>query len=124
MAEKRYSKNGEWAKAEGDLWKMGLTAQAVGDLGGVTFVELPPLGRSVAAGEAACAVEAVKAAADFYSPLGGTVALVNNTLGTDPTFLNSSPEDQGWIFALTGVPASDIDALMDEKAWRVWVGSL
>ena len=120
MADLRYTKNGEWASYDGTQWKVGLARSAVDELGDVTFVELPALGRTLVAGEAACALEAVKAAADYYSPLGGTVCAVNNTLGADPQALNSAPEEGGWIFALTGVKPESFLELMDKAGWAAW----
>lgn len=120
MADRLYTKNGEWAAFDGAHWRVGLAASAVADLGDVTFVELPALGRLVTAGEAVCTLEAVKAAADYYCPLDGRVAAVNSSLEAEPQWLNSSPEDQGWLFSLEGVPPESVEALLDETAWKAW----
>jgi len=118
---KRYSKNGEWVHFRDGVWQVGLTAWAVDDLGDVTFVESPALGTTFVAGQAACALEAVKAAADYYVPVGGRVVAVNPLVGADPTLLNKAPEET-WLFALSDVPAADWDALLDEAAWAQWRG--
>ena len=120
MAEKRYTKNGEWVAQGGPRWKVGLSVSAVGDLGEVTFVALPNVGRTVAAGEAVCALEAVKAAADYYCPVDGRIAAINDRLVTEPGLLNSSPEDEGWLFELETVPGDWLESLLDEAAWKAW----
>jgi glycine cleavage system H protein len=120
MAERRYTKNGEWITYDGALWKVGLAASSAADLGDVTFVELPSLGRSVVAGEAVCVLEAVKAAADFYCPVDGRIAAVNNRLGPEPQLVTASPEDEGWIFALDSVPPACLEDLLDEAQWKAW----
>jgi glycine cleavage system H protein len=120
MAERRYTKNGEWAAFDGRVWKVGLSAPAVADLGEVTFVELPAPGQQVTAGEAVCGLEAVKAAMDFYSPLDGRIAEVNVRLGAEPQLVNASPEADGWLFSLEGVPAEGVEVLLDERAWKAW----
>jgi glycine cleavage system H protein len=120
MAERRYTKNGEWIAQEGGLWRVGLAASSAADLGDVTFVELPVLGRAVVAGEAACVLEAVKAATDFYCPVDGRIAAVNNRLTAEPSLVTTSPEDQGWIFALEAVPETSLGELLDEQAWNAW----
>jgi glycine cleavage system H protein len=120
MADKYYTKNGEWVARSGPRWKVGLSVSAVGDLGDVTFVALPQVGRAVAAGEAVCALEAVKAAADYYCPVDGRVSAVNSVLVTEPGLLNTSPEDDGWLFELEAVPGDSLDALLDEAAWKAW----
>jgi len=120
MAEKRYTKNGEWLCRHGDLWRAGLSASAAKELGDVTFVEAPVLGRSVAAGEAVCALEAVKAAADYYAPVDGTLAEVNSRLTREPQLVSVDPEGDGWIVALDGVSDQAWAGLLDEAAWKVW----
>lgn len=120
MAERRYTKNGEWIRRDGELWRVGLSTSAVEELGDVTFVEAPTKGRVVEAGEAACAVEAVKAAADFYSPVKGRIAVINPRLAAEPQLLNQSPEEEGWILALDSVNEDEVKNLLDEQAWKLW----
>lgn len=120
MAERRYTKNGEWVAHEAGLWRVGLAASVATELGDVTFVEIPTLGRAVAAGEAVCALEAVKAAADYYCPVEGRIAAVNERLSTEPQLVNASPEDEGWLFALEDVASGSLEELLDEGGWRAW----
>ena len=120
MAERRYTKNGEWVCHDGASWKVGLAASAVEELGDVTFVELPAVGRAVTSGEAVCSIEAVKAASDFYCPVDGRVVAVNQRLQDEPSLVNSSPEDEGWIFALEEVSAESFLALLDATAHSAW----
>jgi glycine cleavage system H protein len=120
MAERRFTKNGEWVLKEASRFRVGLSVSAVEELGDVTFVELPRIGRAVAAGEALCTLEAVKAAADFYSPVDGTVTETNVRLGTEPALLNASPEDEAWICVLEGVSDEAFETLLDEAAWKAW----
>lgn len=120
MAEKRYTKNGEWASFDGQFWKVGLAASAASDLGDVTFVEVPEIGRTVRAGDPLCALEAVKAAADYYSPLDGTLAAVNPRLLREPQLVSADPEHEGWLVALSEVSPESLRALLDEKAWKDW----
>ena len=120
MSERKYTRNGEWAAFDGTLWRVGLSASAVEELGDVTFVDLPKPGKSVLPGEAVCTIEAVKAATDYYSPLEGVIAGVNSQLATEPSLLNLNPETDGWIFALENVSSESLEALMDEKDWKIW----
>lgn len=41
------------------------------------------------------AVESVKAASDIYSPVDGEVVNVNEALESEPSLINSSPEEDG-----------------------------
>jgi len=120
MAELRYTKNGEWVRFDGTCWTVGLTTPVVNDLGDVTFVELPSIGRCIVAGEAVCALEAVKAAADYYAPVGGRIVSVNSQLVSEPQLLNTSPENTAWIFALEEVSSEEWGALMNGEQWKDW----
>jgi glycine cleavage system H protein len=120
VADRRYTKNGEWLLYEAGRCRIGLAASTVEELGDVTFVELPKIGRTVAAGEALCALEAVKAATDFYSPVDGTVIETNTRLGTEPELVNASPEDDAWICVLEGVSEEAVKGLLDEAEWKAW----
>ena len=48
-------------------------------------------------------VESVKAAADIYTPLAGTIKTVNEELSDNPSLINESPTEKGyyskgWVF--------------------------
>ena len=73
----RFTKEHEWVRLDGDIATVGITDHAQEQLGDVVFVELPELGRDVAAGEACAVVESVKAASDVYAPLAGKVVEIN-----------------------------------------------
>ncbi|MFA4943314.1 MAG: glycine cleavage system protein GcvH [Lentisphaeria bacterium] len=109
---KRYSKEHEWVELEGDVATMGITAFAAEELGDITYVELPALGKQVKTNEVLCVVESVKAASDVYCPVGGTVAAVNQELDGEPGLVNQEPEGKGWFCKLKGASPADFNALM------------
>ena len=114
----RYSSDHEWVKAEGDLVRIGITDYAQDALGDVVYVDLPAVGASFKAGDVAGVVESVKAAADVYMPLGGTITEVNEALRDDPALANSDPLGAGWFFKVRLDNAADVDGLMDEAAYQ------
>lgn len=116
----RYTKNGEWLCPHGEVWRVGLAQSTAEELGDVTFVEAPVVGRIVSAGEAVCTVEAVKAAADFYSPVGGRILEANPRLGAQPSLVNTSPEEEGWLFSLGEVSSEEVEGLLDAASWEAW----
>lgn len=124
MSDRLYTKNGEWVAFDGSLWRVGLSSSAVADLGDVTFVELPAVGRQVTVGEAVCTLEAVKAAADYYCPVEGRVAAINDRLVNIPQLVNTSPEEDGWLFALEAVPEQALRGLLKESEWKAWEAGL
>ncbi len=118
MAELKFSKDHEWVRLDGDTATIGITDHAQNALGDVVFVDLPEVGREVAAGEACAVVESVKAASDVYAPIAGRVAEVNGALAEDPSLVNREPTGEGWFFRLEAVNAADLGGLMDEAAYR------
>jgi glycine cleavage system H protein len=113
----RYTKDHEWAKQDGDIVVVGITDYAQGELGDVVFVELPAVGRKVAAGESFGTIEAVKTVSELYAPLAGEVVAVNGDIAGEPGVVNASPYDKGWMIKLRPAAASDYDALLDAKAY-------
>ncbi|MFH4333347.1 biotin/lipoyl-containing protein, partial [Acinetobacter baumannii] len=87
------------------------------------LVELPSVGKKVAAGEAVAVVESVKTASDIYAPVGGEIVEVNPALADKPELLNSSPFEDGWMFKLRPSQARELDALMSAAAYRQFVES-
>jgi glycine cleavage system H protein len=68
MALERFTKDHEYVRIDGDIATIGITSHAQDALGDVVFVELPEVGRKVAAGEGIAVVESVKAASDVFAP--------------------------------------------------------
>jgi glycine cleavage system H protein len=117
----KYTKDHEWIRDEGDTFTVGITAFAAEQLGDVTYVELPGVDTQVEQGNAAAAVESVKAASDVYAPVSGTVSEVNGELENAPELVNQSSYEQGWFFKLTGVDKSQLAGLMDSAAYEKFV---
>jgi len=113
----RFSDEHVWVRVDGDTGVVGITVHAQDTLGDIVFVELPDIGRVLQAKDVAGVVESVKAAADVYAPVGGTVTDVNETLRADPSLANSDPLNEGWFFKLKLADAGELDALMDEAAY-------
>jgi len=115
---KKYSEEHVWiSQDEGSGATVGITVHAQEVLGDIVFVELPAIGAVFAAGATAGVVESVKAAADVYIPVGGTVTEVNEALRADPSLANTDPLGAGWFFKITLTQPAELDALMDELAY-------
>ena len=99
----KYTKSHEWLKEEADgSYTMGLTDYAQKQLGDIVFVNLPMEGAPATAGEALADVESVKAVADVFSPVTGTVAAVNEDLMDEPQQINQAPYE-AWIAKISDV---------------------
>ena len=123
MAELRYSKDHEWVRTDGDAATIGISDHAQNALGDVVFVDLPEVGRTVAAHEAIAVVESVKAASDVYAPISGRIVEVNSALAEDPGLINREPTGEGWFFKIEPANPAEIEALMDESAYAAFLES-
>ncbi|KAG2237584.1 glycine cleavage system H protein [Thamnidium elegans] len=122
-ATKKYTSDHEWISVDNGVGTFGVTDYAQSALGDVVFVETPAVGDVVAAEEQVGAIESVKAASDIYSPVSGEVVDVNEALSDEPSLINSSPEDEGWLAKVKLSDASELDGLMDEKAYQELVNN-
>jgi glycine cleavage system H protein len=121
MATIKFTKEHEWISVDGDVATVGITAHAAEQLGDVVFVEVPDVGRTVAAGEACAVVESVKAASDIYAPVSGEVVETNGVLAGEPAKVNEAAEDAGWFFRLKLANPGELDGLMDRSAYEQFV---
>jgi glycine cleavage system H protein len=119
--DRRYTKDHEWARLEGDRVRVGITDYAQDALGDVVFVQLPTTGTTVAAGSPLSEVESTKSVSDIYAPVDGTVAEVNDELVDNPQRLNEDPYGDGWICALALAEPVQYEALLDAEAYRALV---
>ena len=116
-ADLKYAKSHEWVRLEGDPATIGIYDHAQHELTDVVFVELPAVGRKVAAGEACAVVESVKTASDIYAPLSGEVIAVNPELAKRPELVNSQPYQDGWFFKLKVNQPSEADRLLNAETY-------
>ncbi len=114
----KYTTDHEWLRVEGDVATVGITSYAQDKLGDLVFVELPAIGATFAQGAPAAVVESVKAASDVYSPITGEVVAVNDKLANEPGLVNSDPTGDGWLFRIKVSDKGEIDALLDEAAYK------
>jgi glycine cleavage system H protein len=124
MAIERFSKDHEYVRVEGDIGIVGITNYAQAKLGDVVFVEVPEVGRKLAAGAEAAVVESVKAASDVYAPVSGEVIAANGELGGAPALVNEDAEGRAWFFKVRLADAAELDGLMDRAAYEAYTKGL
>ena len=113
----KYSKDHEWVIVENGIATIGITNHAQEQLGDVVFIELPAVGKTVAAHEQAAVVESVKAASEVYVPVSGEVVAVNTELEGDPALVNREAEGSAWFMKVKLSNPSELDELMDKAAY-------
>lgn len=118
-ADRRYTKDHEWAKDDGADVIVGVTAFAVDALGDITLVNLDVKeGDDVTAGKAFGTIESVKTLSDLFAPLSGKVLRVNAALADKPEIVNEDCWDKGWMIAIRPSDAGELKGLMDADAYR------
>jgi glycine cleavage system H protein len=117
--ELRYSEDHEWVRRMDDgLYRLGITEFAQDELGEVVFVELPEVGRTIAAGDEIGTIESVKAVAEIYSPIAGEVVAVNMALEDEPEKVNADVYGDGWLADIRASDEADLEKLMDAEAYE------
>jgi glycine cleavage system H protein len=112
-----YAKSHEWAKANGDSVKVGITDYAQDQLGDIVFVEMPEVGDSFEKGAEFGTVESVKAVSELYIPIGGEITAVNTALEDSPENVNNSPYSDGWMIEVKPSDMAEMDSLMSKDAY-------
>jgi glycine cleavage system H protein len=118
----KFTQEHEWVRIEGDVATVGIKQHAQERLGDLVFVELPEVGKRFAKGALSAVVESVKAASEVYAPMGGEVVEANPAIVADPSLVNADPMGAGWFFKLKLANLSEVDALMDEAAYKALLG--
>jgi glycine cleavage system H protein len=119
-----FTQEHEWIEVDGETGTVGITDYAQGQLGDITFVELPATGASVGKGDSVSVVDSVKAASDVYAPVSGTVTEANPALADAPELVNTDAETGGWLYRLALSDPAELEALMDETAYKAFVAGL
>lgn len=119
-----YTKDHEWAKIDNDIAMIGITDHAQEALGEVTFVELPQVGKEVSQHDTLATVESSKAASDVYSPIGGKVMIVNETLTSEPELINKDCYGAGWMCQVKIGNMDELKNLLSAKQYDEYLKGL
>lgn len=112
-----YTKEHEWAKVEGNVVTVGLTAYAADHLGDIVYVELPDVDDELEKGDTLASIESVKAASDVYTSFDGKVIEVNEELDDEPALLNQDPY-ANWIAKLEISDESQAEELLSDEDYE------
>jgi glycine cleavage system H protein len=117
----RYSRQHEWVLIDGESARIGITDLAQDALGNIVHVQLPALGQSVRSGASVVEVESSKSVSDIYSPVSGSVVLVNESLATQPGLINSDPYGSGWLYEVQMSYDETLEGLLTASEYRAIV---
>jgi glycine cleavage system H protein len=120
----RYTEDHEYLKpaGEADVYTVGITDYAQGELGDVVYVELPQPGASFSRHDVFGTIEAVKAVSELFSPVSGEIIEVNERLDKEPQLVNSDPYGEGWMIRIRVSDTSDLDSLLDHEGYSRHIG--
>jgi glycine cleavage system H protein len=113
----KYTREHEWARVEGNRATVGITDYAQDALGDIVYVDIPPPGTAVTAGQRFGEVESTKSVSDIYSPVSGTIASRNDGLDKNPEIINSDPYGRGWLVVVEVSNPAELEGLMDAEAY-------
>lgn len=115
----KYTDNDEWIRIEGNTGTIGITDYAQDQLSDVVFVEvIADPDESLDQGDACATVESVKAAADVYMPVSGTVTEINEEVLDTPELVNTDPYGSAWMLKIDLTDAGQLDGLLDPPAYQ------
>ena len=118
-ADLKYTDNDEWVRIEGNIGTIGITDYAQDQLSDVVFVEvIAEPDETLNQGDACATVESVKAAADVYMPVGGTVTEINEDVLDTPELVNTNPYGAAWMLKVELSDPSQLDGLLDAEAYQ------
>lgn len=117
----KFTEEHEWLRVEDDEVVVGITEHAAEELGDIVFVELPQSGTTVTKDDEIVVIESVKAASDILAPIDGEITAVNDAIADEPAKVNEDPMGNGWFFRIKPSDPSQIDAMMDEAAYKAFI---
>ncbi|WP_324753527.1 glycine cleavage system protein GcvH [Roseovarius sp. Pro17] len=118
----KYTEEHEWLRVEDDVIVVGITEHAAEQLGDIVFIELPDVGKEVVKDDDIVVIESVKAASDILAPIDGEIVEVNEALTDAPSAVNEDAIGKGWMFKMKADDMSQLDDMMDEAAYKKFIG--
>jgi glycine cleavage system H protein len=115
----KYTLNDEWIKVEDGTGTVGISDYAQNQLSDIVFVEIVVAeGDTVKKGDICASVESVKAAADVYMPVSGTIVAINEALPDTPEMINTDPYVGAWMVKVELNDPAELDSLLDAAAYE------
>lgn len=113
-----FTNDHEWVEINGEIATIGISDYAQGELGDIVFIEFPDLNTEFKKGESIGTIEAVKTVADIYMPLSGKIVALNDILNDNPSLVNNSPYNEGWMLKLQIINTDEVSELMNTEKYK------
>ena len=121
--ELKYTKDHEWIKIDDEIVTVGITHFAQNELGDIVYIDVDTLDENLDAEEVFGSVEAVKTVSDLFMPVSGEIIEFNENLEDAPEMVNSDPYNEGWMIKIKLNDKSQLDNLLDAKAYQELIGA-
>ncbi len=121
--DRKYTKEHEWVKVDGDVATIGITDFAQDQLGDIVYVDLPEPGATIKQFEKMGEIESVKAVSDLFAPISGEVIEGNIQVVEKPELVNSDAQGEGWLLKVRLADAAEIDALLSAGDYDAFVAA-
>ncbi|MFQ5791728.1 MAG: glycine cleavage system protein GcvH [Acidobacteriota bacterium] len=119
--DRKYSKEHEWIRIDGDKGTVGITDYAQTQLGDVVYVELPEVGTKLSAADVFGNIESVKAVSELFCPVAGEVLETNSEVVETPELVNKDPHEKAWLMIIRVADPSELDDLLSASAYEKYV---
>ena len=113
-----FTNDHEWVEINDEIATIGISDYAQGELGDIVFIEFPDLNTEFKKGESIGTIEAVKTVADIYMPLSGKIVALNDILNDNPSLVNNSPYNEGWMLKLQIINTDEVSELMNTEKYK------
>lgn len=113
-----FTNDHEWVEINDEIATIGISDYAQGELGDIVFIEFPDLNTEFKKGESIGTIEAVKTVADIYMPLSGKIVALNDILNDNPSMVNNSPYNEGWMLKLQIINTDEVSELMNTEKYK------
>jgi glycine cleavage system H protein len=108
---------------EGDVATVGITDYAQESLGDVVYVDLPRVGDAFNAHEAIGSVESVKAVSEIFTPVGGEIVEVNESVNDTPENVNGDCYGAGWMVKIKMNNSGEADAMLSNDEYEEYLNA-
>jgi glycine cleavage system H protein len=108
----------EWARLDGDVVTIGISAHAVKQLSDLVYIELPEKGKKIKKGEAFGEIESVKAVSEMFCPVDGEIIDVNAALSDNLESITKEPYGAGWMIKVKAADPSQVAALLTAEDYE------
>jgi glycine cleavage system H protein len=107
-----YDKLHNWARVDGNVVTQGLTEFGQAIAQEIVFVEVPRAGREVEQGQTFMSMESGKWVGRVPAMVTGSITEVNEELEWEPTLVNESSYEEGWLVKVEITDPAELGNLM------------